>query len=415
MLPDLIRDRRMAGTMIEIFDSDNQVPIRTWLPPSDIESAAMDQLRNAANHPEVGSAVAVMPDCHVGFGVTIGCILPTVDAVIPNAVGVDIGCGMCAVNTGVKLDPGVMDRQFWRTWMGQVQRDVPTGFAAFKRPRELGALDRPLRAGSLQPLVREKASIQIGTLGGGNHFMEAQVDEHGWVWLMVHSGSRHTGLRIADYYNRAAIASSNRRELPVRSDLASLRLDEHIGQDYLSDMEWATDFALENRLRMIRAMVAAFAETVNRMSISVEVAPSDIINIHHNFARLEEHDGQTVMIHRKGATSAEAGQIGIIPGSMGSPSFIVRGKGNPLSFNSCSHGAGRTMSRTAARKAISQDMFEVALKGTYSKASMGYADEAPHAYKDIATVIQRQADLVEVVDILRPIITIKGDSRAKDD
>ena len=237
--------------MMELVDSDSQIPIRAWLPPSEIEPAALDQLRNAANHPEAGPAIAVMPDCHVGFGVTIGCVFPTVDAVIPNAVGVDIGCGMCAVNTGVTLEPRAMNRDFWRAWMGQVQRDVPTGFAAHKRSQELGELDRPLRAASLQPLLREKASVQIGTLGGGNHFMEAQVDEQGWVWLMVHSGSRHTGLRVADYYNRAAIASSERRDLSIRRDLGSLRLDKQVGQDYLSDMEWATDFALENRLRMI--------------------------------------------------------------------------------------------------------------------------------------------------------------------
>ena len=206
-----------------------------------------------------------MPDCHVGFGVTIGCVFPTLDSVIPNAVGVDIGCGMCAVNTGVPLDRGRMDKGFWREWMGQVQRNVPTGFGAHKSPQEMGDLDRPLRATSLQKLLTDKARYQIGTLGGGNHFMEAQVDQDGAIWLMVHSGSRHTGLRIADLYNRAAISSSEQRDLPVGRDLASPRIDEQLGQDYLADMEWATDFALENRLRMIQAMVEAFADQLDRL------------------------------------------------------------------------------------------------------------------------------------------------------
>jgi tRNA-splicing ligase RtcB len=401
--------------MHEIREAPDSVPIRTWLPPAEIEPAAMQQLQKAAGHPEVGPAVAVMPDCHVGFGVTIGCVFPTVDAVIPNAVGVDIGCGMCAVNTGVHLDRGRMDKGFWRKWIGQVEREVPTGFGAHKAAQDLGELDRPLRATSLQKLIADKARYQIGTLGGGNHFMEAQVDRDGLVWLMVHSGSRHTGLRIADFYNRAAISSSDQRDLPVGGDLASLRLDEQSGQDYLADMEWATDFALENRLRMIEAMVEAFADQLDRFKVKEYVGDVEVINIHHNFARLEEHDGRPVMVHRKGATSAEDGQIGIIPGSMGAPSYIVRGKGNELSFNSCSHGAGRKMSRKAARNAVTQSSFEASLKGTYSQPSMGYADEAPQAYKNIETVISRQTDLVDVLHELRPIITIKGDSRAKDD
>ncbi len=401
--------------MYEIRESVDAAPIRTWLPPAEIEPAAMQQLRNAAAHPEVGAAVAVMPDCHVGFGVTIGCVFPTLDSVIPNAVGVDIGCGMCAVNTGVPLDRGRMDKGFWRKWMGQVQRNVPTGFGAHKSPQEMGDLDRPLRATSLQKLLTDKARYQIGTLGGGNHFMEAQVDQDGAIWLMVHSGSRHTGLRIADLYNRAAISSSEQRDLPVGRDLASLRIDEQLGQDYLADMEWATDFALENRLRMIQAMVEAFADQLDRLRTKQGVGDVSVINIHHNFARLEEHAGRPTMVHRKGATSAEVGQIGIIPGSMGSPSYIVRGKGNELSFNSCSHGAGRRMSRTAARNAVTPSAFEASLKGTFSQPSMGYADEAPQAYKNIATVIGRQTDLVDILHELRPIITIKGDSRAKDD
>jgi tRNA-splicing ligase RtcB len=389
--------------------------IRSWLPEHEIEPGAMDQIRQTANHPEAGRAIAIMPDCHVGFGVTIGCVFPTVDAIIPNAVGVDIGCGMCAVDTGVVLDTKRHDRKFWRSWMGDVQRDVPTGFGTHKSGQDIGALDRRLRADSLQRVLGEKAPKQIGTLGGGNHFLEAQVDESGRIWLMVHSGSRHTGLRIANEYHQKAIASSKARGLTANSALSSLRLDEDAGQDYLHDMQWATDFALESRLRMIRAMAMAFARRVERFGGDVDPDRLAVINIHHNFAQIEVHDSDSLVVHRKGATSAEAGQIGIIPGSMGSPSYIVRGRGNGQSFNSCSHGAGRRMSRGRAKEAITSSAFEASLTGTFSTPSMSYVDEAPGAYKDIETVIGRQSDLVEIVHTLRPIITIKGDSKAKDD
>lgn len=396
--------------MIELREPDFKVPIKLWLPAEEVESGAMEQLKNAARHPEVAGHLAVMPDCHVGYGVTIGCVLPTLGAVLPNAVGVDIGCGMCALDTGVTLDPDRMGQKFWRNWAGRVVRDVPTGFSAHKRAQDLGELERPLRAGKLQSLVREKAAVQIGTLGGGNHFLEAQVDEAGTIWLMVHSGSRHTGLRVANHYNERAIASSEQRHLDAPSDLASLPLDDRMGQDYLHDMRWATDFALENRARMIGAMVKALEVYLND-----EIVEGAFINIPHNFARLETVDGRELMVHRKGATSAEAGQLGIIPGSMGSPSYIVRGKGNGDALNSCSHGAGRRMGRNVAKKTITEAAFAASLEGTYSKPSVHYIDEAPAAYKDIETVIARQRDLVEVVHALKPIITVKGDSRAKED
>jgi tRNA-splicing ligase RtcB len=390
--------------------------IRTWLPVDEIEPGAFEQLRNAAKHPEVGSAIAVMPDCHVGYGITIGCVFPTVNAVLPNAVGVDIGCGMCALNTGVRYDRERMNKSFWRQWAGQVTRDIPTGFNWHKRPQDLGPLDRPLRARGLQPLMADKAAVQIGTLGGGNHFLEAQVDERDHIWLMVHSGSRHTGLRIAGHYHKLAVDVSHRRGLAAGDDLASLPLDDQTGQDYLEDMTWATDFALESRKRMISRMREALWKELTADEIaSAQAAPELFINIHHNFANLEEHDGMRLMVHRKGATSAFDGQLGIIPGSMGSASYIVRGLGNEASLNSCSHGAGRRMGRKAAHKEITATQFAASLEGTYSKPSMSYVDEAPGAYKDIDLVIQRQADLVEIVHTLKPIITAKGDSRARED
>ena len=398
---------------------DLNAPINIWLPLTEIEPAALAQLENAARHPEVGSKVAAMPDTHVGYGVTIGSVLPTINSVLPNAVGVDIGCGMGALNTQVRFDAERMGREFWRNWMGQVQRNVPTGFGTHRAAQPLGELDRPLRATALQAVLRERAPHQIGTLGGGNHFMEAQVDEEGFIWLMVHSGSRHTGLRIAGHYNALAEEITARRGIAVPKDLPSLPLDDQSGQDYLHDAAWATDFAFANRARMLSKMVDEFGRAIARIGLDREIAfepnDHDFINIHHNFAQLEEVDGTMQVVHRKGATSAFEGQLGIIPGSMGANSYIVRGKGNPESLQSCSHGAGRQMSRGVARKTISDAEFASSVAGTFSKPSRSYVDEAPSAYKDIETVMQRQADLVDIVHTLRPIITIKGDSRAKDD
>lgn len=389
--------------------------VKTWLPPEEIEAGAMEQIANAARHPEVADTVAIMPDCHVGFGVTIGSVFPTVNAVLPNAVGVDIGCGMCALETGIAYDPERMDRAFWRQWSGQVARNIPTGFGMHKSPQALGELDRKLKAESLQHFVRERATVQLGTLGGGNHFLEAQVDERGVLWLMVHSGSRNTGLQIANHYNELAIDVTVRRSLPVGKDLASLPLDDQLGQDYVHDMQWATDFALASRRQMIGRMHEELLRALRQAGIADEGEPAELINIHHNFAALEEHGGREVMVHRKGATSAYAGQIGIIPGSMGTSSYIVRGRGNEHSLKSCSHGAGRRLGRNAARKTITEAEFVASLAGTHSKPSRSYLDEAPGAYKDIDTVIGRQADLIEIVHTLRPLITLKGDSRAKED
>ena len=308
-----------------------RAPIKSWLPPEEIEPGAMEQLVNTANHPEIGAHVAVMPDCHVGYGVTIGSVVPTVNAVIPNAVGVDIGCGIHAIQTGIPLDPGRMGQRFWREWAGQMAREVPTGFSWHKAPQKLGALDRRLRASSLQRLIREKAAVQLGTLGGGNHFLEAQVDEDGGIWLMVHSGSRNTGLQIANYYNRQAIAVTERRRLVVAKDLASLPLDDRIAQDYVEDMGWATDFALASREQMGEKMLRAFYRVLERQGIAYD-APDALpsINIHHNFAQLEEHGGERVMVHRKGATSAYAGHAGHRAGDRARDVRTVDGGGNDV-------------------------------------------------------------------------------------
>jgi tRNA-splicing ligase RtcB len=393
-----------------IRDSDQKAPIKTWLPPDEIEAGALTQLKNAARHPDIGPHVAVMPDCHVGFGVTIGCVFPTVDAVVPTAIGVDIACGMCAVPTGLDYKPKRMDGRYWEKWAGAVRATIPTGFGVHKRPEKWDGLAVQLKATGLQPLMREKAAVQLGTLGGGNHFLEAQVDEGGQVWLMVHSGSRHTGLRIADHYTALAKAIQKKRGVDVPPELWALPLDDRVARDYLYDMDWATAFALESRYRMLEAMLRALG-----------LEPEDVggrkafINIHHNFARIEEHLGQSLVVHRKGATSAQEGEIGIIPGSMGAPSYIVRGRGNEESFASCAHGAGRRMGRNQARRSLDEADLKAALVGTHTRPSRGFLDEAPQAYKDVTEVVARQEDLIEVVHTLKPIVTVKGDSKAKDD
>lgn len=399
-------------------ESDSLVPAFLWLPLREVESGALDQIRNSIKHPDISRHLhlAVMPDCHVGYGVTIGSVVPTTDTVIPNAVGVDIGCGICAVNTGIRHTEE-MDRDFWRGWSGQVMRAVPTGFSTHKQPQDLDSLDRSLRARSLQSLVDTRARMQLGTLGGGNHFMEAQLDEQNRIWLMVHSGSRHTGLRIANHYHDLAIHQSAARGLhkSTGKDLSSLRLDTAAGQDYLHDMHWAEEFAFQSRLQMLEAMREELLESVARLADAPQAENHEVINIHHNFASLEEHGGEEVMIHRKGATQAKRGQMGIIPGSMGTTSYIVRGKGNPDSLESCSHGAGRQMGRKAAKRQLTTERFADSIAGTHSSPSGKYLDEAPDAYKDIDVVIARQADLIDVVHQLRPIMTVKGDSKSRDD
>lgn len=416
----LLEERFNMTNFTTYSEADALVPALLWLPLEEVEPGALDQIRAATRHPDVAESlhVAVMPDCHVGYGVTIGSVVPTYNSVIPNAVGVDIGCGMCAVNTGIQLTEE-MGRDFWRAWAGQVMRDVPVGFSAHKVPQDLGDLERPLKAKGLQSLIEGKAAYQLGTLGGGNHFMEAQADETGHIWLMVHSGSRHTGLKIANHYHKLAIEQSAARGLHrvIDKDLSSLRLDFDAGQDYLHDMLWAEEFALKSRLNMLTAMHEALLG-MDRPSTPLWFeagSPGDVINIHHNFAALETHDGVEVMVHRKGATQAQDGQLGIIPGSMGTSSYIVRGKGSPASLESCSHGAGRRMGRKAAKREFTTEQFAESLQGTHSKASGAYLDESPMAYKDIDTVIGRQLDLIDIVHALKPIMTVKGDSKSRED
>jgi tRNA-splicing ligase RtcB (3'-phosphate/5'-hydroxy nucleic acid ligase) len=409
--------------MIE-FTTDSGTRVKVWVnSPAEIESHTRAQINEMGRLRFIHDHIAIMPDVHLGMGAVIGSVLPAKDAVSPNIVGVDIGCGISAYDTGITktafteriAEQDMDERSFWSLWDLETVRDVPAGFKSHKRRQSWDGLDVSLRARSLRPLMAEKATYQLGTLGGGNHFVEAQTDERGHLWFMVHSGSRHTGLRIANYYNEAAKKLLGRTKTPYPRNLAYLPKSHDLFHDYMHDMGWAVSFALENRWRMLEQAVGNFMALAEIDSPAGAPVRRDGINIHHNFARAERHFGEDVIVHRKGATSASDGEIGIIPGSMGTNSYIVRGKGSADSFASCSHGAGRAMSRTAARKTIAQDDFERALAHTFTRAARGYIDEAPQSYKDVDEVVRRQTDLVDTVHVLRPIITLKGDSKARDD
>jgi tRNA-splicing ligase RtcB len=395
-----------------IFNPDKQrVPIKSWADDADEET--MRQTLNLANLPFVVSHVALMPDAHVGFGMPIGGVIAVEGAIVPNAVGVDIGCGMVAWKTGIaaeKLRPylqGILD---------YLHQNIPLGFK-HRTPNQGESLARKwcpefleLFSGKHRKHAYlsgyEKIVEQLGTLGGGNHFLEVQEDPEGGAWVMVHSGSRNVGLQINAHYHRLAKQLCKRAgTTPADPGLSYLPLESKEGQDYIEHMRFALDFARYNRHVMMRHCQQAVRQT----PAGGEAAGGDeLVNIHHNYAALEDHFGKKVWVHRKGATSARAGQLGIIPGSMGTKSYIVRGKGSPDSFTSCSHGAGRVMGRTEARGRIPLNRFKETMQGVLFQCTPRHLDEAPDAYKDLDRVMANQADLVETVVELRPQAVIKG-------
>lgn len=377
---------------------------------SNIESQSLDQIRLMLEFPYLFKHIAVMPDTHLGKGAVVGGVVATEKTVVPNIVGVDIGCGMSAFDTGIKLNDD-MKKTFWEEWRRIVRETIPVGFKWFNSPQDVPShlsLDRV--KGDIRGNL-DKVPKQLGTLGGGNHFLEAQFDaDTGHIWFMVHSGSRNIGLQISNYYNKKAKEFNERYKSRTPDDLWFLHIEDELFHDYMNDMKWATDYALESRWRMLEQLTNAFLEAGDRhdMPLQVKNVRKNGINIHHNFATMENHFGENVVVHRKGATQAKEGQIGIIPGSMGSNSYIVKGKGVDDSYKSCSHGAGRTMSRTAAKKSISIEQFEESLESTFNTPDHRNIDEAPGAYKDIDSVMGNQTDLVDITNTLKPIITVKG-------
>lgn len=381
-------------------------PIKLWLP--DIEEGTLSQARNIANLPFTFKHVAIMPDAHLGYGMPIGGVLATEDMIIPNAVGVDIGCGMCAVQTSyTDISPEAL-----KDIMALIRGEIPVGFKHHKNKQDERLMPRPPHGFSLSelPLVErefENGLTQLGTLGGGNHFIEIQKGDDAHIWIMIHSGSRNIGFRVANHYNKIAkeLNAKWKSPIPPKWQLAALPLSSGIGRRYHAEMQFCVDFALANRSLMMERI----KEILSAVVPPVSFAP--MINIAHNYARLEHHFHKDVLVHRKGATSAQAGEIGIIPGSQGTRSTIVRGKGNPESFTSCSHGAGRLMGRKQAQRQLDLHR-EIArldelgiIHGIRGKRDL---DEAAGAYKDIDKVLGLQSDLVEVLTSLRPLAVIKG-------
>jgi len=395
-----------------VDERSGRIPILSWC--ADMEKSARSQAVDLSRHPMTFHHVAVMADCHPGYGMPIGGVIACRDAVIPYAVGVDIGCGMVAVRTGTRCG------ELGEDTLGRVVRDaeraIPAGEGHSHSSRQEWEQFHRLPEW-MDGRGRDLAERSLGTLGGGNHFMEVQAGEDGYVWLMVHSGSRNPGYRIANHHHREAVEYCRAGKLQVPSgELSYLPSGSREGEGYIRDMEFALSYARENRRRLMENFKGVYS------SASGDCDFGESVNIHHNYAALEEHFGSDVWVHRKGATSAGKGEMGIIPGSMGTPSYIVRGLGNPDSFRSCSHGAGRVMGRREASRKLTVRECDRAMRGVvfsgwkkyrgYGKRKKGAPEldlsEAPDAYKDIDEVMEAQMDLVEPVVRLRPLGVIKG-------
>ena len=384
---------------MNVISGDGLV-VKSWA--VEVEESALEQIAHLSKLPFAFHHIAIMPDVHMGYGMPIGGVLATHDVVIPNAVGVDIGCGMCAVKTTLTELPTETLKEI----MGAVRLVVPVGFNHQKEAQDLNLM--PEADDSMEIISREfgSATKQIGTLGGGNHFIEFQMGSDGHVWIMIHSGSRNLGKQVADFYNKRAITLNAEwfSLVPEEWQLAFLPIDNSVGRSYLREMRYCVDFALANRKLIMDNICSIFSD-------KTKCDFCQAINIAHNYATIEHHFGQNVMVHRKGATLAREDTIGIIPGSMGSKSYIVRGKGNPSSFFSCSHGAGRKMSRTRAQNELSlENEIELLDKQgiVHGLRNTKDLDEASGAYKNIDEVMENQKELVEIMVELRPIGVIKG-------
>lgn len=396
--------------------SDTRIPIKVWNDGVPVEDAAVNQLRNVASLPFVFKHVAAMPDVHWGMGATVGSVIATKGAIIPAAVGVDIGCGMVAARTNLTASdlPDTL-----APMRSAIEAAVPHGRTdnggvndrgAWGEGHDLGVLGSGLLALTVEHPKLERAAGRaqhhLGTLGTGNHFIEVCLDENQNVWVMLHSGSRGIGNAIGSYFIEKAKADMRRWFINlVDADLAYLPEGSEGFDQYVKAVSWAQDFAAANRRVMLAATLDAIRSTLGRDDVGGDV---EAINCHHNYVARENHFGQNVLLTRKGAVRARQGDLGIIPGSMGVRSYIVRGKGNPESFMSCSHGAGRKMGRREAERTFTLADHEAATAGVECRKDAGVLDETPGAYKDIDAVMAAQTDLVEVVHTLKQVLCVKG-------
>jgi tRNA-splicing ligase RtcB (3'-phosphate/5'-hydroxy nucleic acid ligase) len=380
------------------------IPVKLWL--DDLEESAKEQVINLASLPFAFHHVAIMPDAHMGYGMPIGGVLATQKCVVPNAVGVDIGCGMRFMSTNIRAND--ISNEQMLAIVNRIKETIPVGFKKHEVAQDILCLgDYP----DLE-IVKSNifnASLSLGTLGGGNHFIEIQEDEFGFLGFMIHSGSRNLGKQICDHYNAKAKELNNKYFSSVSAsyNLAFLPAETDEFFEYVSAMKFAMKFAKQNRAMMMDNVVNSYYDVVG----SSKRFENATIDVHHNYASIENHFGENVWVHRKGATNAYLGEYGIIPGSQGSSSYIVKGKGNVDSFKSCSHGAGRAMSRTAARKTLNIGDEQKLLNDMgviHSIKNIDSLDEAPSAYKDIDKVMENQKDLVDVVNKLKPLAVIKG-------
>lgn len=404
-------------TNYEIIESGHK-PIKAWLRGISLDVLAREQLLNLSQLPFVHPHIAVMPDAHAGKGSTIGSVIPTVSAIIPAAVGVDLGCGMMAVKTSLTANQLPDDLKPIRD---AIEKAVPVGRAGHGDLKGDHPARKPVESAwkKLAPgwykILEAHPDVDnghvnhvahIGSLGTGNHFIEVCLDESENVWLMLHSGSRGVGNRIGTYFIELAQKDMKKHFINLPDeDLAYFNEGAQYFNDYLHAVEWAQRFAMINRVTMMDQVEIALRKLGNLPEFTLSQL---VINCHHNYVAREEHFGQKLWLTRKGAVRAQAGDWGIIPGSMGVGSYIVRGKGNPESFNSCSHGAGRLMSRNQAKKQISLEQHLKDTAGVECRKDEGIIDESPSAYKPLDAVMAAQSDLVEIVHKLRPVVCVKG-------
>jgi tRNA-splicing ligase RtcB len=403
----------------ERISVEGGVPIKAWVRGVALEDEARKQLVNVARLPFVHKWIAAMPDVHWGIGATVGSVIPTIGAIVPAAVGVDIGCGMMAVQTSLMAGDLPDDLGPLRT---AIEKAVPHGRTLGKKKRDVGSWREPperaaaawkeLEPGFLHIASKHRAiadanhAVHLGTLGTGNHFIEVCLDEAERVWFLLHSGSRGIGNRIGRHFIELAKADMRAAlgDLPD-ADLAYFREGAPHFDDYVEAVEWAQRFATTNRELMMQAIVEAVAQSKHIPPFRSHLVA---VNCHHNYVAREHHYGADVFLTRKGAVRAREGELGIIPGSMGAASFIVRGKGNKESFESCSHGAGRAMSRTQARARFTLEDHRRATAHVECRKDKDVIDETPGAYKPIDAVMEAQKDLVEIVHTLRQVVCVKG-------
>lgn len=411
--------------MFVLYDRETmKIPVKVWLETEkELEASCREQALHLANLPFLAGPVCLMPDTHAGMGMPIGGVIASEDVIIPNAVGVDIGCGMAYTETGIRADDlrQIMtgSGNLVQAIIGDIMRNVPVGFAHHKQPMPSYVLDRALdemdkyeKDGELLGQL-DAGYFQIGTLGGGNHFIELQENDEGFLSVMIHSGSRHFGKSVCDYFHQKARALNQRwySQVPDSYRLAFLPVDSPEGQQYLNWMQLSMDFAAENREKMMLAVKSILEKWIGKYT-EFSLNFSNDINCHHNYASLENHKGKDLWVHRKGAVEAKNGQLAVIPGAMGSYSYVVMGLGNEDSFCSSSHGAGRRYSRKGAMEAFTCEevILDLERRGVVlgKKGKADVAEESRFAYKDIEIVMENQKDLVIPVKRLKTIGVVKG-------